>query len=141
MQRLRGRCDGAVPNSDRTYCDDCLPHYQRERYDAFIAAGRAAYAKKRTDGVDPSHGGDAAKKRGATISRAKRELQGWKASHPDTITDPGLFTREILPLIQELPLSDLVRATGLTHGYLSQVRRGTKVPHPRHWSRLRTAGQ
>jgi hypothetical protein len=71
------RCGGEVPNRDRTYCDNCLPHYQRERYDAFIAAGRAAYATKPTDGVDPSHGGSAARKRGATISRAKRELQEW----------------------------------------------------------------
>jgi hypothetical protein len=53
---------------------------------------------------------------------------------------PGLFVREILPLIRELPLSDLVRATGLTHGHLSQVRRGAKVPHPRHWAALRDAG-
>jgi hypothetical protein len=44
--------------------------------------------------------------------------------------------REILPAIQALPLSDLVRATGLTHSYLSKVRRGEKVPHPRHWPAL-----
>jgi hypothetical protein len=52
-----------------------------------------------------------------------------------------VFVREILPTIQSLPLSDLVRATGLTHGYLSTVRRGEKVPHPRHWPALRLAGE
>jgi integrase len=36
--------------------------------------------------------------------------------------------QHILPAIQSLPLSDLVRATGLTGGYLSQVRRGERVP-------------
>jgi hypothetical protein len=139
-QRRCRRRGGEVPNRDRTYCDDCLPHYQRQRHEAFIAAGRAAYVEKRTNGVDPSHGGDAAKRRGATISRGKRELQERKTSHPDTIADPGLFAHEILPMIRDLPLSDLVRATGLTHGYLSQVRRGDKVPHPRHWPNLRAAG-
>jgi hypothetical protein len=39
-------------------------------------------------------------------------------------------------MIQALPLSDLVRATGLTPGYLSKVRRGEKVPHSRHWLAL-----
>ena len=43
-------------------------------------------------------------------------------------------------MIRDLPLADLVRATGLTHGYLSQVRRGLKTPHPRHWPALRYAG-
>jgi hypothetical protein len=126
-----------VPRRDRTYCDDCLPHYQRDRYDAFIAAGRETFARRRDAGVDPSHGGVAGERRGATMARRKREEREWKAAHGRTIADPGLFAREILPTIRALPLSDLVRATGLTHGYMSKVRRGEKVPHPRHWPRLR----
>jgi hypothetical protein len=81
-------------------------------------------------------GGVAAERRGASRARRTRELREWKAAHPNTVTDPGLFTREILPLIERLPLSDLVRATGLTRGYLSQIRRGMKIPHPKHWPRL-----
>jgi hypothetical protein len=59
---------------------------------------------------------------------------------PATIADQDAFAREILPAIQQLPLSDLVCATGLTHGYLSQIRRALKTPHPRHWAALRNAG-
>jgi hypothetical protein len=70
----------------------------------------------------------------------QREQREWDAAHVGTIADAGLFVREILPTIQALPLSDLVRATGLTHGYLSKVRRGEKVPHPRHWPALMAAG-
>jgi hypothetical protein len=44
-------------------------------------------------------------------------------------------------VIEALPLSDLVRATGLTLGYLSKVRRGDKVPHPRHWPALQSFTQ
>ena len=25
-------CGGSLPRRDRTYCDECLPHYQREQY-------------------------------------------------------------------------------------------------------------
>jgi hypothetical protein len=52
-----------------------------------------------------------------------------------------VFAREIVPVIPGLPLSDLVRATGLTHGYLSKVRRGEKEPHPRHWPALHSLAQ
>jgi hypothetical protein len=71
------------------------------------------------------------------MARRKREQREWDAAHAETIADAGLFAREILPAIQPLPLSDLVRATGLTHGYLSKIRRGEKVPHPRHWAAFR----
>jgi CRISPR-associated endonuclease Cas1 len=135
------RCGDRLPARDRSYCDDCLPHYQRDRYDAFIAAGRASFAGRREAGIDPSHGGVAAERRGATMAHRHRELREWNAAHAETIAEPGVFAREILPAIQALPLSDLVRATGLTHGYLSKVRRGEKVPHPRHWPALRGASE
>jgi hypothetical protein len=70
------------------------------------------------------------------MSRRRRELGEWRATHGETPADPDFFRREILPAMQRLPLSDLVRATGLTHGYLSQIRRGAKTPHPRHWALL-----
>jgi hypothetical protein len=57
------------------------------------------------------------------------------------MADPTVFEREILPMIQGLALSDLVRASGLTHGYVSQIRRGEKTPHVRHWAALRSAGR
>jgi hypothetical protein len=55
--------------------------------------------------------------------------------------DLEVFEREILPAIQVVPLSDLVRATGLSLGYLSQLRRARKIPHSSHWNTLtRAAG-
>jgi hypothetical protein len=39
-------------------------------------------------------------------------------------------------MIQNVPLSRLVKATGLSLRYVSQIRRGEKVPHPRHWQAL-----
>ena len=133
------RCGGELPHRDRIYCDDCLPRYQRDRYDAFVAAGRANRAELRAAEVDPSHGGEAAEKRAATMSRRKRELKKWETEHPDTIADPDVFARKILPGLERVPLYELARATGLTHGYLSQIRSGKKVPHRRHWAALWSA--
>jgi hypothetical protein len=136
-ERRCKRCGGPLPHRERVYCDGCLPHYQADRYQAFVAAPDRNKQELRRDGVDPSHGGDAAKKRGTSVSRHQHEAQRWDETNERP--EPSLFEQEILPLIRELPLADLVRATGLTHGYLSQVRRGVKTPHPRHWPALRHA--
>jgi hypothetical protein len=57
------------------------------------------------------------------------------------LTDLTAFRREILPLIQDVPLSRLQQATGLSLRYVSLIRRGEKTPHPRHWRRLRDAAE
>jgi hypothetical protein len=129
-----------LPHRDRTYCDACLPHFQHERYQAFRAAGQAHNQAERATGTDPSHGGVAGARRGDSRRTRAAEQAAWEAANPDVDADPTLFEREILPLIQHVSLSRLARATGLTGGYLAQVRRGGKVPHPRHWPALRRVG-
>jgi hypothetical protein len=48
------RCGGELPHRERTYCDDCLPHYQREQYaQAFHGSGLAAIEQKKATGADP----------------------------------------------------------------------------------------
>jgi CRISPR-associated endonuclease Cas1 len=136
-ERRCKRCGGPLPHRERVYCDDCLPHYQADRYQAFVAARQAKTRQLRNEGVDPSHGGDAATKRGATVRRHQHEVHRWNETNERP--EPSLFEQEILPSIRDLPLADLVGATGLTPGYLSQVRRGLKTPHPRHWPALRFA--
>ena len=132
------RCGGTLPNPRRVYCDPCLPCFQQDRYQAFVEA-RQASIRKRQPGHDPSHGGTAGQKRAASQTRRQRELQEWKAANGGRPADPAVFEREILPLLQNVPPSLLVRATGLTSGYLAQIRRGDKTPHPRHWEALKNA--
>jgi hypothetical protein len=86
----------------------------------------------------PEDGGTAAERRGAAIAERKRQAAEWEKANPEP-TDPELFRREILPLIQGVPLRRLVDATGLSLRYCSLIRRGEKVPHPRHWAMLREA--
>jgi hypothetical protein len=125
-------CDGPVPRRDRTYCDDCLPHYQREQYQqAFHGSGLTAIDKKKVAGTDPTHGATAAARRaGANVNR-KREAREWDEQH-GKLVDLSAFQRDILPLIQQIPLSQLQRATGLSLRYVSLIRRGERTPHPRH---------
>jgi hypothetical protein len=81
---------------------------------------------------DPTHGATAAARRaGANVTR-KREAREWDVQH-GKLVDLSAFQRDILPLIQDIPLSRLQRATGLSLRYVSLIRRGERTPHPRHW--------
>jgi hypothetical protein len=59
----------------------------------------------------------------------------WDEQH-GKLVDLSAFQRDILPLIQGVPLSRLQRATGLSLRYVSLIRRGERTPHPRHWQAL-----
>ena len=130
------RCGNPLPRSGRTYCDQCLPHYQREQYaEAFHGSGLRAIENAKQHGNDPTHGDTAAVRRAETNVQRKREAREWEERHGELV-DLSAFEREILPAIQGVPLSRLQRATGLSLRYVSLIRRGEKTPHPRHWQGL-----
>jgi CRISPR-associated endonuclease Cas1 len=135
------RCGGRLPHRGRVYCDSCLPLYRRDQYADYAKAGVEAMAVRREEGADPSHGGDVASRRGASTSQRWHELRDWKTENSGQPADRALFEREILPAIRQVPLRELMRATGLSLSYVSQIRRGEKVPHPRHWAQLGATGQ
>lgn len=112
---------------------------KREQYEqAFHGSGLAAIQQSKTEGTDPTHGGKPAAARAASNIQRKREAREWNERY-GKLTDLSAFQREILPLIQNVPLSRLQRATGLSLRYVSLIRRGERVPHPRHWSAFRDA--
>jgi len=51
---------------------------------------------------------------------------------------PEVFRREILPRLHGLPLGLIARAIGVSEGYASFIRRGLRIPHPRHWDALKS---
>jgi hypothetical protein len=65
--------------------------------------------------------------------RRHRERPEWAGA----AAEEGVFEREILPGIRRVPLAELQRETGLSHTYVSDIRRGKYVPHPQHWPAFR----
>jgi CRISPR-associated endonuclease Cas1 len=130
---------GTLLKAHRAYCDDCLPAAQAHQIEEFSDAGPSALATLRANGADPAHGGTAGERRSTTMRKRQQERAEWERAEPEA-HDPEAFQREILPLIQNLSLRRLSRATGLSLRYVSLIRRGERVPHPRHWARLRNAG-
>jgi hypothetical protein len=60
---------------------------------------------------------------------AQREAGEWDEQH-GRLVDFSAFERDTLPLIQDVPLSWLQQATGLSLRYLSLTRPGERTPHP-----------
>jgi hypothetical protein len=98
-----------------------------------------AIEAKKAAGRDPTHGTTAAARRAETNIARKREVSDWDERY-GKLVDLSAFEREILPLVQDVPLSRLQRATGLSLRYVSLIRRGERTPHPRHRQRLKSLG-
>ncbi len=46
------------------------------------------------------------------------------------------YQTKILPGLAHVPLPDMQRATGLSNGGCSRIRRGLQIPNPKHWAAL-----
>lgn len=52
-------------------------------------------------------------------------------------TRERLFRRDILPGLRALPVKSVMEVTGLSRRYCLLIRGGGRVPHPKHWDKLR----
>ncbi len=84
----------------------------------------------------PAHGGNAGKLRGKRNSVKLRANAKWERNRTEEI-DPAIFEKEIRPKLKTVSLLETMRATGLSRTYCGMIRRGVRIPHPRHWEALR----
>lgn len=54
-----------------------------------------------------------------------------------TAEDAERFKMEILPKLAKVPLSQMMRAVGVSKRYASMIRRGLAMPHPMHHNQFR----
>jgi hypothetical protein len=104
-------CGGAVTNPRHVRCDDCIA-------------------------ADPAQAPEIRGRRGAAIAARKRALSEWDKANPDTVYDPELFRREILPRLGNVPLSEIIVAAGCSKASASDIRRGKWTPHVSTWPAL-----
>ena len=76
---------------------------------------------------------------GKANSRNMRYVRAWDEGNERP--DPEFFVRDILPELQGIPLRKLAEATGLSVQDCGLIRRGLRVPHPRHWEALGAFGE
>jgi CRISPR-associated endonuclease Cas1 len=126
-------CGGQLPSRRHRYCEGC----RERRWEKDARRGREGagqlLASLRAEQRDPGHGGRAAELRGAKNARHQHAVHQWSGARPD----PSVFSNQILPGLQRLRIRTISEATGLSEHYCSLIRLGKRVPHPRHWERLR----
>ncbi len=125
-----------LKRQDRDHCDHCMSVELRANATDFRERGRATRAALRAEGQDPAHSAVANQRRGEKVTQHQRAFRKWDAEHGGD-ADPEVFRREILPGLQAVSLGAMAKATGLSEGYCSFIRRGLKIPHRRHWEQLR----
>ena len=123
---------GAPTTTSRKLCDQC-----RDTKRGIPRLERLAYL--RSQGQDPAHGDQAGEQRGRSNRDHQLAVAEWNIKNEKP--DPRIFELQILPGLKEVKIGQMVEATGLSPGYCSFIRRGAKIPHPRHWATLEILSQ
>ena len=63
------------------------------------------------------------------VATPERALSDWHKINPDTVYDPELFRREILPRLATVKLSEISSAAGCSKASASDYQRGKRTPH------------
>src|SRR5574341_395965 len=123
-------CGAALRTKRQRFCDQCRPS-NAERF----AKGHAVLRQMQAEGRDPSRSDSAVRASWARRLETHRAISEWEATHPRR-PDSAVYFRDVFPRVQAASVPAIVRATGLCYPYSALIRRGVKVPHPRHWEAL-----
>jgi hypothetical protein len=107
------------------YCLKCVPAINRERLLETAKLGRIA-----------THTPIAEGRRAATHMKQVEALRKWNPSDLPSWLDEEFYRREILPRLSALTVKSIRTAIDVSHPYATLIKRGDRIPHPRHWMRL-----
>jgi CRISPR-associated endonuclease Cas1 len=131
------RCGRRIEKRRRRHCEGCMPQARREHGLRAIERAREALRLQTLAGNDPRADAATNRKRGEAIVEQRRRSRQWNRENPSGAgRDRAWFLREVLPKLDDVPLSTIARATGLSLAACSRYRSGARVPHPRHWDAL-----
>jgi len=131
------RCGGLVAKRRRRHCEACMPEARREHGLRAIERAREALRLQTLAGNDPRADAQTNRKRGEAIVEQRRRSRQWKRENPNGTThDRAWYLREVMPKLDDVPLSAIARVTGLSLAACSRYRAGARVPHPRQWEAL-----
>jgi len=117
------------------YCEPCRAIHETEKLEVMGERSHETLARLRSEGTDPAHGGQAARKRGNSSRDQNAASRQWERDNP--MPPDSVYLEEIVPHLDRVTVPQIANATGLSSGYASMIRRGIKIPHPRHWKALK----
>jgi len=115
----------AAVTTGSVYCAKCIPDVNRENLLRQAKLGQIA-----------THSAIAEARRSATQARQAKALRKWDPSTIPHWLDEDFYRKEILPRLFTLTVKRLRLAIDVSHPYATLIKRGDKIPHPRHWLAL-----
>ncbi len=136
MSQTCRNCGTPLAESRRQLCPACWP-VTRVAIATQASRERAAkLAQLRREGADPTSTAEARSQRSRSLPARKREQLAWEAARPATELTASELTERVLPALQDVSLSAIQTATGLSLSACSRIRSGSLIPHERHWTAL-----
>ena len=122
-------CGNPIERSHR-WCSECAQKTSTTSLIAGAKLGRVAAQRPK-----------AKARRSETKRRHDLARSNWCATdHPSWLTEEN-YIQQVQPGLANVTLSQLATALGVSIPYASDIRRGRRRPHPRHWKTLaRLAG-
>src|SRR6516162_9497823 len=118
------RC-GEPVTAGSIYCMKCVPAINRERLIETAKLGRIA-----------THSPVAEARRAATHMKQVEAQRKWKPEDLPQWLDEEFYRREIVPRLSALTVKSIRTAIDVSHPYATLIKRGDRIPHPRHWDAL-----
>jgi CRISPR-associated endonuclease Cas1 len=124
QQNICAGCGKPVANAS-TRCGTCATEVSRERLLDVARQGRVA-----------SKSPESRARVSATQRRQQTARWNWNpSSQPDWLTEE-FYVKEVQPLLRNSSLSKIASSIAVSLMYASDIRRGRRRPHPRHWEAL-----
>jgi hypothetical protein len=114
-------CGGTVTTGS-TYCLKRAPAVNRDNLLMQAKLGRIA-----------THNAIAEARRAATHTKHVEALRKWNPSDLPQWLDEDTYRRKILPRLATFAAKKIRLAIDVSHPYATLIKRGQKIPHPRHW--------
>ena len=116
-----GVCGGTVTTGSR-YCVNCVAIVNRENLLEQAKLGRIA-----------THNPSAEARRSATQTKQFAAIRSWNPSELPSWLNEKTYRSNILPHLSKFTVKAIRLALHVSHPYATNIRRGTAIPHPRHW--------
>jgi hypothetical protein len=125
LTRVCRVCGNSLKRSTSGTCRACAVTVNQTNMIEVAKLGRAK-----------SHSAIAEARRAATQSKQRRAERNWSPdSQPKWLTE-SFFRSQIQPLLASIEVSRVAKSIDVSHPYATSIRRGDRLPHPRHWQNL-----
>ena len=127
LPKTRPRCGlcGATVTTGSRYCVSCVPIVNRENLLEQAKLGRIA-----------THSTTAEARRSATQRKQFDAIRKWNPSELPKWLNEKTYRSKILPHLSKFTVKAIRLALDVSHPYATNIRRGTSIPHSRHWVKL-----